>query len=200
MRVVSIGLALSAAVCLASPAQAEWQLKPFAGITFAGKTDIIDNENAVGTVNFVIGGNVGQLGEVFGWEADVGFSPGFFDKGDQTAVLKSSLTTATGNVLIAMPRRMSQYGLRPYFVGGGGLLQVSVPAGAFSGVFELSRAYAAIDLGGGATGFFSDSFGVNWDLRHFQTVGATVPPGYSINGTSGRLSFWRGTMALVYRY
>jgi hypothetical protein len=56
---------------------------------------------------------------------------------------------------------------------------------------------AAIDVGGGVTGFVSERIGVTWDLRHFGSVGGKLE-GVSI-GTE-QLSFWRANMALVIRF
>ena len=60
------------------PAAAEWQLKPFLGVTFGGATTFIDLEHAAGTANIVYGGNATWLGEVVGLEVDFGHAPGFF--------------------------------------------------------------------------------------------------------------------------
>jgi hypothetical protein len=199
LRAGSIVVAFAALFGGVTPASAEWQLKPFAGLTFGGGTTIVDPEQAAGKANLAVGGSVAVLGEVFGGEVDLGFGPGFLETGDQSLVFKSRLTTLTGNVIVALPRRVAGYGLRPYFVGGFGLLRLSAPANSFS-VFELSESFGAMDMGAGATGFFSPDVGVSWDLRHFRTVAGSVAPGLVPGGGTGRLSFWRGTMALVYRY
>jgi hypothetical protein len=194
MRVVRLSGVLAALLLWTAPAQAELQLKPFAGVTFGGGTTLlVDLEHAVGSPNFTNGLNTNWLGEVIGFEGDVALGPGFFDKGDQVLVFKSQLITLTGNVIVALPRRMAEYGLRPYFVAGAGIMHGTTTT-SFS-VLELSRNFAALDFGGGATGFFSDSFGLNWDVRQFRTVGASYP-----EGTDAKLSFWRAAMALVYRY
>ena len=204
MRRLSIALALAAVLLGAAPVRAEWQLKPFAGLTFGGNTTIVDSELAIGTPNFVVGGNASLLGEIFGVEVDLGYAPGFFDRGDQILVAKSYLTTVTGNVIIGLPRSMVEYGLRPYFVGGAGLMRISTTKSLDA--LAVANSFGTVDLGGGVTGFFSENFGVSWELRHFRSVDAnsSVPPGLIIPGEDAqldaRLSFWRATMALVYRY
>jgi hypothetical protein len=185
-------------VCAPARAFAEWQFKPFLGITFGGGTDIVDPAKAVGHPNLVEGASAGWLGEVFGWEGEVSYVPGFFQRGDQGLVLKSRMFTMTGNVIIAVPRRLTEYTLRPYFAAGGGLMKAST-SNALN-LLEFSNTFAAMDFGGGATGFVSSSFGWNWDLRYFRNVHAAVAPGLSTNGTSGRLSFWRASMAVAIRY
>ena len=45
------------------------------------------------------------VGQVFGVEGDISFSPGFFQASEQQLVLGSSVTTVTGNLIVAFPRR-----------------------------------------------------------------------------------------------
>ena len=49
----------------------------------------------------VIGGNGALLGDVFGIEADFAWAPGFFQSGDEPLVRGNSVTTLTGNAIIA---------------------------------------------------------------------------------------------------
>jgi len=184
-----------------APAAAEWQIRPFIGFTFAGSTTFVDPETAAGQQNLVLGISGGWLGEVFGFEGDFGRVPGFFQVFDrdssESLVIDSGLTTLTGNIVIALPRRMSEFGLRPYFVGGAGLIDVHL-LGRLGGV-EINRTLPAMDIGGGVTGFLTNSIGLNWDIRRFSTLRGE---GESIGNSIGReqLSFWRATMAVAVRY
>src|SRR3954464_11924863 len=122
VRAALIVMALTAGV--PRPASAEWQFKPFLGVTFAG--DIVpatlDLDQAVGGANIAFGGSATLLGEVFGVDVDYGHAPGFFQSdnvvGHKPLVARSSTTTLTGNIVIALPRRIAQYSLRPYAVAG----------------------------------------------------------------------------------
>ena len=145
--------------------------------------------------DLVIGFNGVLLGELIGIDADVGYAPGFFQSGGQHLFTRSSATTLTGNVVIALPRRLTEFTLRPYFVGGAGVVQASINDP--SKVLSVSSTLPAVDLGGGVTGFLSDRIGVSWDVRHFRSFG-----GKARNLSFGReqLSFWRANMALVFRY
>lgn len=188
------------AVLLSWPdrAWAEWQIKSFLGVTFAGGTNYFaDLEQALGQPKAVIGLSTGLVGEVFGVEIDVGHGPGFFEAGKADLVLKSSMTTMTGNVTVALPRRMTEYTLRPYFVGGAGLMHPSTKT--FGSVFELSRNMPAVDLGAGVTGFVSRRVGIGWDVRRFQSIRGN-PEDLTTDGGAARLSFWRANMALAIRY
>jgi hypothetical protein len=179
------------------PASAEWQVKPFFGGSFAGKTTFVDLDHAAGSGHLVVGGAGMFLGEVVGVEAEVGRTPSFFRSGDRHLVLAGAVTTLTGNIVIAMPRSMTQYSLRPYLVGGGGMMHTRIQDALE--VLEISRTLAAVDVGGGATGFLSDRFGLDWQLRYFRSIGG-VDQQRGLSLGSEQLSFWRATMALAIRY
>src|SRR6188508_1000956 len=97
---------------------AEWQLKPFVGVDFGATTTFTDLDHVAGKPHLSFGVNGLLLGQVFGVEGDVSFAPGFFNAKQQQLVVGSSVTTVTGNLVVAFPRRWSQYTLRPYVVGG----------------------------------------------------------------------------------
>ena len=189
-------LVLAAVLLMPGTASAEWQIKPFLGLTFGGGTTFVDLEEAAGDPNLVYGGSVQWLGNIFGVEGDVGFGPGFFDSGDLTEVTESGVTTVTGSVVITLPRRTTQYTLRPYFVGGFGLMHVRRVDSL--NAFDPTTNLAAINIGGGVTGFVTDRVGLSWDVRYFRNV---TGPDLESGATFGeaRLSFWRATMAVVFR-
>ena len=193
MRIAT--LALAVLLLRPAPAGAEWQLRPFLGVTFGGGTTFFDLERASGTPNLAIGFNGVLIGELIGIDADVGYGPGFFQTGDRKLVTRSSVTTLTGNVVIALPRRLTEFTLRPYFVGGAGLMRTRITDP--SKVLSVSSTLPAVDVGGGVTGFLSDGIGVSWDVRHFRSVGGRSR---GLSFGDERLSFWRANMALVFRY
>ena len=198
MRIVVLTLAL--VVLCAGQARAEWQLRPFAGLTFGGGTTFFDLEHASGKPNPAIGFNALWLGEFIGVDADLGYAPGFFQHGEQSqaaSVLVSSsrVTTLTGSLVVALPRRVAEYTLRPYFTVGAGLMHVrSIDP---KGVLSISTTLPAVDIGGGATGFLTDRVGIGWDVRHFRSTGGE-DRGFSFGPE--HLSFWRATMAVAFRY
>ena len=193
MRIAALVLALL--LCRPAPAGAEWQLRPFLGLTFGGGTTFFDLERAAGGANAVIGFNTVLIGELLGVEADFGYGPGFFQRGDLHLVTRSSVTTLTGNVVIALPRRLSEFTLRPYFVGGAGLAESRINDS--TQVLRVRSTLPAVDLGGGVTGFLSDRIGLSWDVRHFRTFGGKTA---GVSFGREQLSFWRANMALVFRY
>jgi hypothetical protein len=207
-------LMLAVLLCAPADAGAEWQFKPLVGVTFAPFTTYNDPEHAAGSASpadpevdsgsshLAFGGALVLIGEVFGAEMDLGHAPGFFEAieagGEQEKlVLGSSVRTLTGNLVVALPRRVSEYTLRPYVVAGLGVMYVKVKNALTISQFDVADRVPAIDVGGGATGFFTDRLGVGWDLRYFRSVGSA--PGVTLF-EDGQLSFWRANMSVVVRY
>ena len=189
---------LAAILLLLSPAtsDAEWQIRPFFGLTFGGGTTFVDLAGAAGSPNVAVGVNAALLHDVFGVEVDLGYAPGFFQSGGERLVRGNSATTLTGNVIIAVPRHRTEYTLGPYFVAGFGM--VHAYSDDVLGVLPVARTLPAMDVGGGVTGFLSDRIGLIWDARYFSTVGRKKAIGISFGGE--QLSFWRASMGLVIRY
>jgi hypothetical protein len=189
-----------AAGLLSLPASAvgsEKQIRPFVGVTFGGGTTFVDLEDAAGKANVIVGVNAALLGEIVGVEIDAATAPGFFQSGDVHLVLSSRVTTVTGNVVVAAPHRLTEYRLRPYFVGGVGMMRVHITD--YFQVLEVAQTMPVLDLGGGASGFITDRIGVCWDVRRFSSLGGSgQKSGVTVEGQ--QLSFWRASMALVFRY
>jgi hypothetical protein len=193
--------AVALLLLLRGSASAEWQVRPFLGATFGGGTTFVDLAGAAGSPNVVWGVNGALLGNVIGAEIDFGYAPGFFESGDSALPLVrgSSVTTLTGNVVIAPPRRLTEYTLGPYFVVGGGFMRAR--SDDDFGVLSVRRTLPAMDIGGGVTGYVSDRFGLLWDARYFWNVGGKELRGVSVDpeDASEQLSFWRAIIAVVIR-
>ena len=176
---------------------ADKQIRPFVGVTFGGGTTFVDLEDASGKANLVVGVNAALLGEIVGVELDLADAPGFFQSGGRHLVLSSRVATVTGNVVVAVPRRLTEYALRPYFVGGVGVMNVRIAD--YFGVLEVTKTMPALDVGGGAIGFLTNRIGVCWDVRRFASLaGSAQERGVSFG--EEQISFWRASMALVVRY
>ena len=119
-------VALGLLVFGSAEAAAEWQIRPFLGVTFGGETTFVDAAQAAGNLNVVLGVNGALLGDVFGVEADFSRAPGFFNSGDQNLVQGNAVTTLTGNAIISLPRHLTEFTLGPYFVVGAGLMHVHI--------------------------------------------------------------------------
>jgi hypothetical protein len=185
------------ATLVPTPLAAEWQIKPFVGLTFGGGTTFVDLEKAASRPNVVYGVTGGLLGEMFGVEGDFGRAPGFFQTRDQGLLLGSSVTTLTGNIIVALPRRMAEYTLRPYLVAGAGMMHASID-GKF-GALHVSSTLPAIDVGGGVTGFLSDRVGLSWDIRRFKSFGGKGQAS-GVSFGDEELSFWRANMSIATRW
>jgi hypothetical protein len=178
------------------------QIRAFMGGTFGGETTFVDSEAAAGggkdrsKLNLAIGGSGVFLGEMFGAEIEVADAPGFFQS-DKNLVRRSRVTTITGNVIVAAPRKMTEYSLRPYLVAGAGLMYVTKTTSL--SVFDISRVAPSFDLGIGVVGFVTNRFGVAWDVRRFQMLDRNKDNG-GLSFGDERLSFWRATMAVAIRY
>ena len=190
-------LAIMCATMAARAQAADKQIRPFFGATFSGGTTFVDLEKAAGRPNPVFGVSVTTLGDVFGVDVEMGDAPGFFQAGDQHLVLSSRVTTLSGNVVFAAPRRLTEYSLRPYFVGGAGLMRVRIDD--YFGALKVARTLPAFDAGVGAVGFVTNEIGICWEVRRFQSLsvdrqerGVTFGPEH--------LSFWRASMGLAIRY
>jgi hypothetical protein len=201
MRLTVVVLALVAAASTAVHAQPEWQVKAFLGPVFGGSTTIRDLDEATGKAHTTYGASFTELWEVFGVEAEIARTPGFFEREPtgRNLVLSSSLVSLTGGLVVALPRHIAGYGLRPYAVFGGGMLRAQYDDNLT--VLPISDTMGVIDVGGGVTGFLSRRIGVNWDIRRVQSAG-----GYSLDQTflqrsddREQLSFWRATFAVAIR-
>jgi hypothetical protein len=177
-------------------AHADLLITPFAGGSFAPETTLLIPEEGAGR-KFTLGAAVLLLSDsLFGLEAEVGHTPGFFQGDDPLGlVLSSRVTTVTGNVILAVPLSVTRESLRPYLVGGLGLMQARSKNAA--GVFPLDANFLAVDLGGGAIGFVTDRTGLRFDLRHIKAASGADGP-FARPGIS-RLSFWRATVGIVLR-
>lgn len=190
MRAVLVAVLL---LLLPATGWAEWQVKPFAGVTFGNQTTLlIDFDRAAEGPKFAFGVSGLLLGDIFGVEGDLGVTPGYFTGGN--VVVDSSVVTATGNLVIALPRHVARYGLRPYVAGGLGLMRVRVN----NILLPVRASLPAMDAGAGVTGFFTNRIGISWDVRYFRSIGSTdALAGLSLGPQ--RLSFWRATTAVTIR-
>jgi len=178
---------------------AEWQLKPFLGGTYGGSTTYLFVPQAGAKAHFVFGVSGMMIGEIFGIEGDFGHTASFFQDESNLfnpLVTDSGVTTTTGNIVVALPRHLAQYTLRPYIVGGAGLMHISIDYRENPGT-SISSTLKTMDLGAGVTGFLTKHLGVTWDVRYFRSIDRTIETGQSIG--SEHLSFWRASMALAVR-
>lgn len=182
----------------AAEAHAQWFAGPWIGLKFGGSTNLPDLEQSAAEAKLLLGGSGGVLGSgIFGIEGDYGYGPRFFERtNDQVG--RSSITTLMGNVIIALPRRISRDSLRPYLVGGVGLMHLSIEEGI--GVFDLNRNLLGLSVGGGAIGPVTNRVSIRFDLRRFSNLTAPLEPGLTVDEEPAYLNFWRATVGVVVNY
>lgn len=188
---------LTLCVLLVFPAAgwAEWQFKPFIGTTLAGSSTYAFTDDAAAERHLVVGGAVTWLGNFVGVEGDISRLPGFFESDSLESPLGSGVTTLTGSLVVTLPRKLTQYSLRPYLTAGGGLMRVGIDQQ--EGFLDVYRTLKAVAFGGGATGFLTDRVGLNWDLRYFRSVGGAEDTGLTVGRE--RVSYWRASMGVTIR-
>jgi len=178
-------------------AHADWLITAFLGTSFASETTFLIFEEGTGRKQ-TFGASVLLLSDgIFGFETEVGHTPKFFGGNDPLGlVLTSRVTTLSGNVIAATPLVLTRESLRPYLLGGLGLIQArSIHA---AGLFPVEQDLMGLSLGVGAIGFLTERRGLRFDLRHIKAITGADGP-FARLGVS-RLSFWRATAGLTIRY
>ena len=139
-------------------ASADWTLTPFVGWNFGGSADVNGTGGSTFSNKFEkkldYGASLMSMGGgPIGFEVDFGYSPNFFESSTTGTgfqfTSKSNVTTLTGNVVVG-GRTGS---VRPYVVGGVGLLRTNVQDAAqlfnantkFVGVTHVSNALGTIN-------------------------------------------------------
>jgi opacity protein-like surface antigen len=191
---LSIVLALLALFSSPTAASADWLFTPFVGAVTGGTTSSSNTP-------IVYGASFGGMGAgVIGLEVDFGYAPSFFGKSG-TDIGDNNVLTLMGNIIIGAPiGGQKGAGVRPYVVGGVGLVKQKVDS-TDQLVKNLNTNDFGFDVGGGLIGFFSDSVGVRGDFRYFRNFSALdlVDIG-DLHITPGTLNFWRITGGVTFRF
>jgi opacity protein-like surface antigen len=196
MRTSTTVLVCLLAFAAPTPVWAEWFIVPFTGRSFGGETNYVDLDQASERPNVSFGVSGGFVGSGFvGVEVDVATQPGFFQRAVPNLVTSSSVTTVMGNLIVTTPLSLTQESLRPYLVAGLGLLHASNDD--LAETFTFQRDLLGFTLGGGVTGYFTDSVGVRLDLRYMRHVNEDESPGVGLGPT--RLGLWRVSIGITLR-
>jgi opacity protein-like surface antigen len=175
----------------ATPAHADWLLTPFAGATFGADSN---------KEHFTYGGSLAYMGaNVVGFEMDFGYTPEFFesDNDDIDFIDDSNVTTLMANLVIGAPIGGSGAQVRPYVVGGLGLLRTSVTS--TEQFFDISNNDFGFDVGGGLYIFFNDNVGLRGDVRYFRTL-QDPEEDSEFDIAVGSFDFWRATGGVTFRF
>jgi len=169
---------------------------PFIGGTFARETVFnIGVEQGEGSTHVIFGGSASWLSAgILGVEGEFAYAPRFFEVDNPISdIVGSNLFTLSGNVIVAVPLSVTEYSLRPYAIGGVGLIHSGITYDLQSPVDDNSMGF---NVGGGAIGFLTRRTGVRFELRHFRTF-EREPSDFGDVGP--RVGFWRFTVGVVIR-
>ena len=202
-----------AAISALSPraASADWTLTPFVGWNFGGSADVSGNGGVSTSNRFEHKVNYGVSAAAMGKgrisrEIGFGYSPNFFantvGQGFQFSSDNNDMTL-TGNVIVGIPAGGHGAQVRPYAVGGVGLIRQRVGAGpgASGNLFEVnSKNDFGYDLGAGVMGFFTQNVGLRGDVRYFRSFqGSSNPDSVTGLALSG-FHFWRGSVGVAFKF
>jgi opacity protein-like surface antigen len=209
VRKMCLTTALCAVALAAVPrsASADWVVTPFIGWNFSGSADVQGNGGASFSNQFEkkldYGVSLATMGAgAVGFEADFGYSPNFFETGTATNnafdfTNDSNVVTLTGNIIVGAPIGGHGGSIRPYAVGGVGLIRSNVQDAQH--IFDVSsKNDFGFDLGAGVMGFFSQNVGLRGDFRYFRSF-----QGSSDTATGLALSnfhFWRGSAGVTFKF
>lgn len=203
------GLLTAGAIGLAtlvpsSSARADVLLTPFVGANLGGSAasplaDFVGNPSKT-----TFGGSLALMsGGVFGVEADVGYTPRFFGTdielgGIPVSLVRNNVLTAMVNVTAGVPLQGgSGAGIRPYAVGGIGLIRQQLSAVAGLVNYDLND--VGYNVGGGVVLFVSRNVGIRGDVRHFRTLGGNTVVDL-IDLQPGKFNYTRATVGVTFRY
>ncbi len=172
------------------PARADGFVTPWVGSAFGSSFD-----NGRGT----FGVSAGGMGAgIVGGEVDFGYNPSFF--GTQNDFGNNSVLNLMGNVIVGVPIGGTQgKGVRPYVVGGLGLIRTQIDGVTNSSFFRPASSTNMFgwDAGVGVMGYFNDHVGLRGEMRYLRATQDWDNTSFSLNGE--RLHFWRPSIGVVLR-
>jgi opacity protein-like surface antigen len=186
----SLIIASAATVVLAPmQARADGFVTPWVGSAFGSN---IKNGQAT------IGVSAGGMGAgIIGGEADFGWSPSFF--GTKSDFGNNTVLNLMGNLIIGVPIGGTHgAGVRPYVVGGVGLIRSQIDGGTIARVSSSENMFGW-DAGAGVMGYFSDHVGLRGDVRYLRATSDLTTHVDSIDINGDKLHFWRATIGVTFR-
>ena len=186
----SLILAITAAVVLApAQARADSFFTPWVGSAFG--SNIQNGQTTVGI-------SAGGMGAgIIGGEVDLGWSPSFF--GTKSDFGNNTVMNLMGSVIIGIPiGGQHGAGIRPYAVGGLGLIRSQIDGGTVANVSSSNNMFGW-DAGGGVMGYFSDHVGLRGDLRYLRATSDLKTGITTLDLEGNQLHFWRASIGVVFR-
>ena len=185
-------LTLLIASVLPAPAQAQFTVTPFAGVSVAGQPSFVDLEQTAGDLEAVYGAAIG-------WRMTRRWTLGFegalmpqFLKGDGELVERGRLTSLLASVDYAFWPRSSSAGLQLFLTGGAGAVRVEIDD--VLGAFTESSTLPAGHVGVGVLFPLRGRMSVRSDVRY---VRSTFKRGGRAAFVEEHVSFWRITSGVA---
>jgi hypothetical protein len=196
MKKVIKTLVLTGAIALVlapMQARADGFVTPWVGGAFGtGANTSVDNGRGT------FGVSAGGMGAgIIGGEFDFGYNPSFF--GTKTEFGNNSILNFMGNVIVGVPLGGTYgKGVRPYVVGGLGLIRSQIDGNAALFTPSSSNNMLGWDAGFGVMGYFNDHVGIRGDIRYLRaTQSLDTGAGNLFNGDM--IHFWRPSIGVVFR-
>ena len=186
----SLILAITAAVVFApAQARADSFFTPWVGSAFG--SNIQNGQTTVGI-------SAGGMGAgIIGGQLDLGWSPRFF--GTKSDFGNNTVMNVMGSVIIGIPIGGQRgAGIRPYAVGGLGLIRSQIDGGTVANVSSSNNMFGW-DAGGGVMGYFSDHVGLRGDLRYLRATSDLKTGITTLDLEGNQLHFWRASIGVVFR-
>jgi opacity protein-like surface antigen len=178
-----------AAIFAPTEARADGFVTPWVGSAFG--SNIKNGQITVGV-------SAGGMGAgIIGGEADFGWSPSFF--GTKSDFGNNTVMNLMGNLIVGVPvGGQHGAGVRPYVVGGVGLIRAQIDGGSIAKVSSSTNMFGW-DAGAGIMGYFSDHVGLRGEVRYLRATSDLTTNVSSIDLNGNRLHFWRATVGVVFR-
>lgn len=149
-----------------SPVNAQWVLKPFAGMTMASSHGFVDLEQTMGKSKPVVGLAFGWQPRDVGVEVELATVPSFLkDTGE--LLNRGRLVTMMANVTWLPLAGWRDGRVRPYVSGGAGAVRVSIDD--VLGAFSSESTLAAGNVAAGITLRLQPRFAINAEARYFRS-------------------------------
>jgi len=190
-HVINSALVITTLAIVLAPvtARADGFITPWVGSAFGSN---INNGRTT------LGVSAGLMGAgIAGAEADFGWSPSYF--GTTSDFGNNTVMNLMANVILGVPvGGQSGAGIRPYVVGGLGLIRTQIDGGSIARV-SSSNNMLGWDAGGGVMGYFTNHVGLRGDLRYLRATSDFSTGISSLDLSGNRLHFWRASVGVVIR-
>lgn len=161
-------LVFACLIALLAPAtaDAQWVVKPFAGLSVSSSYGFVDLEQAAGKTKPIIGVAFGWQPTDLGVEVEFATAPNFFKTGGGL-LNTGKLDTLMANVTWFPLTGWRGERLRPYVSGGAGVVRVSLEDAL--GAFSSDSTLAAGNVGGGLMVQLRRRLRVNGEVRYVRS-------------------------------